>query len=67
MDLLQEARKIINEVDAEMADLFVKRMKAAEMVAQYKQEHAMPILDAAREEVVIRNGSARVENETLRE
>lgn len=67
MDLLQEARKIINEVDRQMADLFVQRMRAAQMVAQYKQEHGMPILDAAREETVIRNGSARVEDQTLRE
>lgn len=66
MDLLQEARKIINEVDTQMADLFVQRMRAAEMVAQYKKEHGMPILDTQREEAVIRNGSARVEDETLR-
>ena len=67
MDLLQEAREIINEVDTQMAALFVKRMEAAQMVAQYKKEHGMPILDAAREEAVIRSGSARVEDETLRE
>ena len=29
---LEEARKIINEVDSQMAELFVKRMRAAEMV-----------------------------------
>ncbi len=67
MDLLQEARKMINEVDSQMADLFVQRMRAAEMVAQYKQAHGMPILDAAREEAVIRDGSARVEDTLLRE
>lgn len=61
MDLLQEARTIINEVDSQMAPLFERRMQAAEMVAQYKKEHAMPILDAQREEAVIRNGSARVD------
>lgn len=66
MDLLQEARKIINEVDAQMADLFVQRMKAAEMVAQYKQAHGMPIQDPEREEAVVRNGSALVKDETLR-
>lgn len=66
MDLLQEARRMINEVDARMADLFVQRMKAAEMVAEYKKTHGMPILDAAREEAVIRNGSARVADEALR-
>ena len=67
MDLLQEARAIINDVDAQMAELFVRRMHAAEMVAQYKKAHGMPILDAEREEAVIRSGCARVEEETLRE
>ena len=66
MDLLQEARTIINQVDAQMADLFVQRMKAAEMVAEYKKIHGMPILDPEREEAVIRNSSARVEDEVLR-
>ncbi len=66
MDLLQQARQIINEVDAQMADLFVRRMEAAQMVAQYKKEHNMPILDAKREEAVIQTGAARVEDETLR-
>ena len=66
MDALQEARKIINEVDAQMAELFVRRMQAAEMVAQYKQAHGMPILDAAREEEVIRKGTERVSDDALR-
>ena len=42
---LEDARKIINEVDSEMAKLFVKRMKAAELVFEYKKEHGLPILD----------------------
>ena len=37
MDLLQEAREIINRVDSQMAELFVQRMRAAEMVAEYKR------------------------------
>lgn len=67
MDDLQEARKIINEADEKIADLFVQRMRAAEAVARYKQQHGMPILDTAREEEVLRNGAIRVEDETLRE
>ena len=46
---LDEARKIINEVDRQMAELFVKRMKAAEMVYEHKKEFGLPILDKARE------------------
>ena len=66
MDGLQEARRIINEVDTQMAELFVRRMEAAEMVAEYKKAHGMPILDAEREEEVIRNGMDRVERDALR-
>ena len=37
MDKLQEARKIINEVDLEMARLFEERMNAVKIVAEYKK------------------------------
>lgn len=66
MDTLQEARKIINEVDTQMSELFVKRMQAAQMVADYKREHGMPVLDTAREESIIAAGAERVENDELR-
>lgn len=64
---LNEARKIINEVDAQMAELFVKRMRAAEMVFEYKKEFGLPILDSKREAEVIEKNLARVEDEVLKE
>ena len=67
MDLLQEARQIIDQIDSQMADLFVQRMRAAEMAAEYKKAHGMPIWDAEREELVIQNGTARIEDTRLRE
>ena len=51
MSKLEDARKIINEVDRAMAELFVKRMEAVETVAAYKKERGLPVLDAAREEM----------------
>ena len=33
MNKLEEARKTINEIDKEMAALFVKRMEAAKLVS----------------------------------
>ncbi len=63
---LDEARQIINEVDAEMARLFEKRMHAAEAVAEYKKERGLPILDSGREREVIARNSAYIEDETLR-
>ena len=67
MSLLDDARLIINEVDSQMAELFVKRMRAAEMVAEHKRMHGLKILDAAREEEVIRRNSERIEDDELRE
>ncbi len=64
---LEEARKIINEVDAQMADLFVQRMRAAEKVFEYKKEFGLPILDSKREEAVIEKNLALVEDEVLKE
>ena len=66
-DLLIKARNEINEIDAQMAELFVRRMRAAEEVATYKKEHALPILDTAREEQVIQTNAKLVEDKTLRE
>ena len=53
MDLLQQARETINGIDAQMAALFEQRMRAVQAVAEYKKEHGLPILDAAREEAVL--------------
>ena len=63
---LEMARKIINEVDRDMAELFVKRMRAAELVAEYKQRHGLKILDEAREAEVVRRNSEYVEAPELK-
>ena len=63
---LEEARKLINEVDSQMAELFVKRMRAAEMVCEHKMEFGLPILDQKREDEVIAQNSALIGDETLK-
>ena len=65
-DKLTQARKIINEIDAKMAELFVKRMRAAEMVYEHKKEFGLPITDPVRESAVIEKNSALIEDDTLR-
>ena len=49
---LEEAREVINEVDEQMVDLFIKRMAAVSMIAEYKAENNMPIFDNGREEII---------------
>ena len=63
---LEEARKIINEVDAQMAELFVKRMRAAELVCEHKMAFGLPILDQKREDAVVERNSALVDDEVLK-
>ena len=63
---LEEARKIINKVDAQMAELFVERMRAAEMVSEYKKEFGLPILDKDRENAVIEKNASLVDDDVIR-
>lgn len=63
---LDEARKIINEVDSQMAELFVKRMRAAEMVCEYKKQYGLPILDQKREDAVVEKNAALIEDDVLK-
>jgi len=46
---LNKLREEINETDEEIVALFRKRMGIAASVAEYKKEHGLPVLDAARE------------------
>lgn len=63
---LEEARNIINEVDSQMAELFVKRMRAAEMVYDHKKEYGLPIYDQKREDAVIEKNVALIEDVALK-
>lgn len=63
---LEEARKIIDEVDSQMAELFEKRMNAVRLVYEYKSEHGLPILDTKREEAVIEKNAAKINNDMLK-
>lgn len=63
---LDDARKIISDVDAQMAELFVKRMRAVETVCEHKMEFGLPILDQKREDEVVERNAALVEDEVLK-
>lgn len=67
MNSLEEARKVINETDAKMAELFCIRMKASQAVCAYKKEHGLKIRDAEREAEVIRRNAEKIEDKTIRE
>ncbi len=66
-NLLTEAREKINEIDREMARLFVERMKASELVAEHKKSHGLKVQDPVREAEVLRKNSAMIDDEVYRE
>lgn len=66
-DKLDAARRAIDEADAQMAELFVKRMRAAELIYEYKRERGLPILDLKREGGIIEKNAALIEDGVIRE
>lgn len=67
MNELENARKTITEADREIARLFEIRMKAASKIAEYKKEHALPILDVSRENELISRNSKYIEDKVIGE
>lgn len=66
MNDLEKARGIIDNVDKEMAALFIQRMKAVETVADYKRKRGLPVLDTSREASVIEKNARLIEDSELR-
>lgn len=67
MRKLDTIRAKINNIDRQMAILFEKRMKASREVAEYKKEHKLPIYDAKREQELIEQNKACIENSEIQE
>lgn len=66
MDQLQQARAQIDEIDAQMAALFERRMQAVGEVAQYKARTGKPVFDAEREAAMLERNTARLGDDALR-
>lgn len=66
MDKLKNARKTIDDIDAEMAKLFCRRMEASRDVADYKKRHGLVISDPTREGELIARNAARVTDEDIK-
>ncbi|GAP39273.1 bifunctional chorismate mutase/prephenate dehydratase [Flexilinea flocculi] len=50
---IQEIRSQIDEIDKQIVNLVVKRMKMALQAAEYKQAHQLPLLDRKREREIL--------------
>lgn len=67
MDELKEIRSRINQMDAQIADLFEQRMRASREVIEYKMKRGMSVYDPVREAELVEKNSALVADDTIRE
>ena len=51
-ELLLPVRNDIDRIDKELLKLFTERMRCAERVAEIKRKAGIPVLNAAREQVI---------------
>ena len=63
MNQLEKARKSINGIDQQMAELFENRMKCVEEVIAYKMANHLPIFDESREKEVIKRNLEYIQEE----
>lgn len=56
---LNELRNGIDAVDEKIIELVQERMDIAARIADYKREHALPVLDAGRERSKLENIASR--------
>lgn len=62
MKSIDESRKQIEIIDKQMAELFEKRMECSKAVAEYKMEKGLPVLDKAREAMLIEKNLGYIAN-----
>lgn len=65
MSKLDDARTKINQIDEAMLKLFEERMQAVQMVAEYKLENHLPVLDASREQSIIAKNVSMLNDKEL--
>ena len=65
MNNLEQARLVINEVDKDLVELFKKRMAASKIIALYKKENNIAVLDKKREESLIEKNLKLLDDKEL--
>ena len=63
MEYLQEMRKEMDRLDAELAQVFLRRLNLAAQIGAYKQQVGLPALDQRRELQVIQNTTQLTQDE----
>lgn len=64
---MEDIRKQIDIIDAQITDLFQQRMEQSKKVIEYKMANGLPITDSGREAEVIKRNSEKIEDPEIRE
>lgn len=67
MSRLDEDRKMIDQIDRQIAELFEKRFEVVRDVIDYKIENRLPILNSGREAEITKKNTTIVRDEDIRE
>ena len=62
MSELNQARQEIERIDREMEQLFEARLRAAEIIARYKERNGLPVFDPQREALLLEKNTALLNN-----
>ncbi len=65
MSILDECRDSIEKIDAQMAELFVRRMEESRKIAEYKTEHGISIRDTKREEILLAKNRKLISDQNI--
>jgi len=60
MNELEQYRKEIDDIDQELTRLVELRLNTVLKVGRYKKQHGLPVLDANREQAVIKKNVGRL-------
>lgn len=64
---LEEIRKEIDLVNADLLKLIEKRMDLVQHVTTYKRQHQLPVFDPSREQFILKEIGYQVKNQDYKE
>ena len=65
MNDLENARKEIEQIDRELAELFERRMEMSALIGKYKAENGLPVRDPDRERMLTEKNLSYLKNAEL--
>ncbi len=65
MNELENARKEIENIDRQLAELFERRMKMSAVIGEYKSRNALPLRDRTRERILTEKNLSYIENKDI--